>query len=482
MNQIKIYNSLNSSLEDFQPVNKPFVVGLYTCGPTVYGFTHIGHLRTYIFEDILKRNFIFNGYLVEHVMNITDVGHLTSDSDTGDDKIEKQAKKENKTASQIAHFYTKDFFWNLKKLNILKPSITATVTGHIQEQINLIKKLEEKGYTYKTSDGLYLDTSKIPEYKTLFNQTKENLKADERITNIGEKRNPADFAVWKFSSPTEKRQMEWKSPWGIGFPGWHTECVAIATKYLGNYFDIHCGGADHIPVHHPNEIAQSLAVNNTKLSKYWMHIGFLLKDSEKMSKSSGNFSRLIELIEQGFYPLAFRYFVLNTYYRKTTDFSTEALSSSQNALLNLYEFINKIKSLKKLKLFKKNLFCIKKSNTLTVQSYQQTFFEQLNNDLNTPKSLETLWNLVNEINKNLYQFEPSIILKTFKSFDQILGLNLITQPDRKIPLKIKCLAWKRNLYKKYKKFAKADELRDIISKAGFQINDYKNFYTVAKQS
>lgn len=480
MPEIKFFNSLTNQIETFVPVNKPFLVGLYTCGPTVYNFSHIGHLRTFIFEDILKRNLIENGYLVEHVMNITDVGHLTSDGDTGEDKIEKQAKKENKNAYQIASFYTKDFFWNLKQVNIIKPNIVATVTGNIKEQINLIKTLEKNDYTYKTSDGIYLDTTKIPEYKTLFNHNKENLKSDDRIENIQEKRSPTDFAVWKFSPKNEKRQMEWKSPWGIGFPGWHTECVAIANKYLGKYFDIHCGGVDHTPVHHPNEIAQSIAVNKTMLSKYWLHVGFLLKDTEKMSKSTGNFFRLIDLINQGFNPLSLRYFILNTYYRKTANFSIEALSSSQNALNNLYFFIDKIKLIKKLTVLRR--FALKNTNLgkEILENHLQDFYSALNDDLNTPKALEIIWNLTTEINKNINQFNPNQILKTFQKFDNILALNLIKRKN-KIPLKIKLLAKKRFLAKKLKQFEKSDKIRNQISNLGYQINDFENFYTISKK-
>ncbi len=481
MNPIKIYNSFSGQLEDFHPVNKPFLIGLYTCGPTVYSHTHIGHLRTYVIEDIFKRNLTHNGFLVEHAMNITDVGHLTSDGDIGEDKIEKQAKKENKTAYQIANFYTKDFFWNLKKLNIIPPGIVATVTGNIKEQVKLIQTLEKKGYTYKTSDGIYLDTSKIKEYKTLFNQNKENLRSDDRIENQDEKKNPTDFAVWKFSPKNEKRQMEWKSPWGVGFPGWHTECVAISTKYLGKYFDIHCGGVDHIPVHHPNEIAQSIAVNGTTLAKYWMHIGFLLKNSEKMSKSTGNFSRLKELIEQGYNPLSLRYFILNTNYRKTTDFTFEALTSSQNALFSIYEFADKIKTLQTQNLLKKIKIQTKESNKEALEKYRKDFFDYLNDDLNTPKAVETLWSFINEINKNLYQFSPKQILNILSDFDSVLGINIVKRKSIKIPLKIRIMARKRFIAKKNKNFTLSDKIRDDISNLGFKINDYQAFYTIAKK-
>lgn len=480
MDQIKIYNSFSNNIEDFKPVNKPYLIGMYTCGPTVYSFTHLGHLRTYVFEDVFKKVLIKNEFLVEHVMNTTDIGQLTSDSDTGEDKMERQAKRENKSVYQIANFYTKDFLWNLKQLNINKPNILAPASLHIKEQINVIKKLETKGYTYKTSDGIYFDTAKIENYKTIFNQNKEDLKSDERIENAFEKKNSTDFALWKFSPKDEKRQMEWKSPWGIGFPGWHTECVAMAFKYLGNYFDIHCGGVDHIPVHHPNEIAQAEAITGRPLSKYWVHFGFLLKNNEKMSKSSGGFVRVIDLINLKINPLAYRLFVLNTYYRKTADFSIEAIQSSNNALNNLYAFSEKIQALKWLKLLRKIKFTNTKLNDKVLYNYYESFINALNDDLNTPKAIEILWNMTNEINKNLYSFNPVSVLKTLNEFDSVLSLDIVKHKTDKIPWKIKLLAKKRFILKKQKKFELADKIREQITNSGYQINDYQTFYTISK--
>ena len=480
MESLKLYNSLSGNVEEFHPVNKPFLIGLYTCGPTVYSFTHIGHLRTYVFEDVLKKLLIQNGFLVEHVMNTTDVGQLTSDSDTGEDKMEKQAKKENKNIYQIASFYTKDFLWNLKKVNIARPNILAPASHYIKEQIDVIKNLERKGYTYKTSDGIYFDTSKMSDYKTLFNQNKENLQSDERIENALEKRNPTDFALWKFSHKDEKRQMEWKSPWGIGFPGWHTECVAMSMKYLGSYFDIHCGGVDHIPVHHPNEIAQAKAITGNYLAKYWMHFGFLLKNSEKMSKSTGNFARIKDLIENNLNPLAYRLFVLNTYYRKTADFSIESVTASNNALNNLYAFAEKIQALKWLKLTRRIKFTNLKQGNITLQKFHTDFINALNDDLNTPKAMELVWNMLNEINKNLYSFNPVSVLKLLKQIDLILSLDILKHKVARIPLKIRLLAKKRFLLKKQKKFELSDKIRDQITSLGFKINDYQTFYTISK--
>jgi len=477
---IKFYNSFTGTIEEFKPANKPFLVSMYTCGPTVYFFTHIGHIRTYIFEDILKKILLQNGFLVEHVMNTTDIGHLTSDGDTGEDKIERQAKKENKSVYQIVNFYTKDFLWNLKQLNISQPNILAPASHYIKEQIELIKKLEAKGYTYKTDDGIYFDTSKIEDYKTLFNQNKTDLRSDERIENILNKKNSTDFALWKFSPKDEQRQMEWNSPWGIGFPGWHTECVAMAMKHLGNYIDIHCGGVDHIPVHHPNEIAQAKAITGKYLAKYWIHFGFLLKNSEKMSKSTGNFARLIDLVNQNINPLAYRLFVLNTYYRKTADYSIEAINSSNNALKTLYLFSEKIKALKQLKLFGKIKFTNTKTNDPTLEKYYEDFMNALNDDLNTPKALEIVWNMISDVNKNLYNFNPNSILKILNKMDFILSLDITKHKVSKVPIKVKLLARKRFNLKKQKKFELADKIRDQITSLGFKINDYQTFYTINK--
>jgi len=276
---LKLYNTLTRKKEVFKPIKKG-QVGMYSCGPTVYWYQHIGNLRTYIFSDILKRVLQYNGYKVKHVMNVTDVGHLTSDADTGEDKVELAAKKEHKTAKEITNYYWKIFRKDLKKLNIIEPNTWAKATDHIKEQIGLIKKLEKKGFTYKTSDGIYFDTSKFPNYGKLARLKKEGLKAGARI-KLGEKKNVTDFALWKFSEKPGVRQQEWDSPWGIGFPGWHIECSAMSMKYLGEHFDIHTGGEDHIPVHHTNEIAQSEAATGKKFVNYWLHGAFLTFKGEK---------------------------------------------------------------------------------------------------------------------------------------------------------------------------------------------------------
>jgi cysteinyl-tRNA synthetase len=325
-----LYDNYTRSLRSFEPL-KAGDVGLYTCGPTVYDYQHIGNCRTYLFEDLLRRVLEWNQYTVRHVMNITDVGHLTSDADTGEDKMEKGARRTGKTAWQIAELYTESFLTDIKALNIELPAILCRATDHIREQIEFIADIEKNGYTYRTSDGIYFDTSKQPDYGYLARLDKAGLEVGKRV-DPGEKRSATDFALWKFSPPGEKRQMEWDSPWGTGFPGWHIECSAMAEKYLGDYFDIHCGGEDHIPVHHTNEIAQTEARVGTRLANFWMHGYFLLSNDAKMAKSAGEFLRLQTLIDRGYDPLAYRYLCLTAHYRSQLNFTWDALDAAATGL------------------------------------------------------------------------------------------------------------------------------------------------------
>jgi cysteinyl-tRNA synthetase len=339
---IKLYNTLTRKKEVFRPL-KNRQVGIYTCGPTVYLYQHIGNLRSYVFPDILKRALEIEGYKVKQVINVTDVGHLTSDADEGEDKIEMAARREKKSAKQIAEYYFKIFRSDLRKLNISEPNIWSKATEHIKEQIELIKKLEKKGYTYKTSDGIYFDTSKLKDYGKLARLDIKGLKAGKRIS-VREKRNKTDFALWKFSEKPGTRQQEWKSPWGIGFPGWHIECSAMSMKYLGTLFDIHTGGEDHISIHHPNEIAQSEAATGKPFVKYWLHGAFLIFRGEKVSKSTGGLYTLSELEEKGYSPLDLRYFFLSAHYRKPLNFTFKNLDYAKNSLQRLREIISKLKS------------------------------------------------------------------------------------------------------------------------------------------
>ena len=448
---IKLYNTLTRKKETFKPL-KGKQVGFYSCGPTVYWHAHIGNLRTYIFNDLLKRTLEYNSYKVKHVMNITDVGHLTSDADEGEDKLEKAAKKEKKTAQQIADFYTKSFKKDIKALNIKEPSIWAKATDHIKEQIDMVKELEKKGYTYRIEDGIYFDTSRIKDYGKLASQKEVKLKPGARVKLAAGKKNITDFALWKFSD--KKRQMEWNSPWGIGFPGWHTECVAMGMKYLGIPFDVHTGAIDLIPTHHTNEIAQAKAAYKKDLAKYWLHGEHLiLKQGNpkgqaygaRMAKSEGNIVLIDDLIKKQINPLAFRYLCLTTHYRSKLTFSWESLKACQSALENLQE------------------------KTLTLQRSAQDhhkkkneFKKYINNDLDTPKALALVWSLIkkNKIDYNL-----------LLDFDKVFGLGLNKIKKQVIPKKIKDLAKKREKYRKEKNFKKADQIRKQIEKQGYVIED-----------
>jgi cysteinyl-tRNA synthetase len=456
---LKLYNTLTRKKEIFKPL-KGKRVGLYTCGPTVYYFAHIGNLRTYIFEDILKRVLEYNGYKVRHVMNITDVGHLTSDADTGEDKIELGAKRERKTAWEIAEFYTKAFKNDLKLLNIKEPNVWIKATETIADQINLIKILEKKGFTYKISDGIYFDTSKLKNYGRLWPKKME-LKAGARIEMVPGKKNPTDFALWKFTPPGVKRQMEWDSPWGRGFPGWHTECVVMSIKELGVPFDIHCGGVDHILIHHTNEIAQAEAAFGKVFANFWLHGEFLVLEKEKMAKSKWEIITLEKLIEKGFNPLAYRYFCLGTHYRKKLQFSWQGLKASQNALNNLYQRILEIKE-KKIPHF---------SRSRKVEDgnfYREKFLEFINDDLNMPKALALTWKLIDD--KNLSDKEKYSLLL---DFDKVFGLNFEKLKKPKIPEKIKKLAKIREEYRKEGDFKSADEIRKKIKEMGYWVEDTK---------
>jgi len=449
---LKLYNTLTRKKEEFKPI-KDKQVGLYTCGPTVYWFAHIGNLRTYIFEDILKRVLEYDGYKVKHVMNITDVGHLTSDADTGEDKMEKGAKREGKTAWQIAKFYTDAFKKDIKNLNIESPTLWTKATDYIKEQLDLIKKLEKKGFTYKTEDGIYFDTSKIKDYGKLSGIKKRKLKAGVRVKMVLGKKNLTDFALWKFTKKGVKRQMEWDSPWGKGFPGWHTECVVMSAKHLGVPFDIHCGGIDHIPIHHTNEIAQAEAAFNKNLAKYWIHGEFLTLEGGKMAKSEGNIITIESLIKKGFNPLSYRYLCLSGHYRSKISFSWQALKSAQNALDNLYEKIRELNPSRN-----------KKGKSQ--QTYKKKFSEYINDDLNTPKAVALMWEVAKS--KELSDGEK---YKTLIDFDKVLGLGLSKIKKSEIPQKVKKLAEEREKYRKENNWNKSDELREKIKSLGFAVED-----------
>ncbi len=453
---MKIYNTLSKKLEEFKPIKKG-EAGIYSCGPTVYWYQHIGNLRTYIFSDILRRVLEYNGLKVKQIMNVTDVGHLTSDADEGEDKMEKAAKKEGKKASDIANHYLSIFKEDFKKLNIQSPTKWTKATEHLKEQINLIKKLEKKGFTYKTSDGIYFDTSKFPNYANFARLNIKELEAGKRI-ELKEKKNKTDFALWKFSQKEEKRQQEWDSPWGTGFPGWHIECSAMSMKYLGENFDIHTGGEDHIPIHHTNEIAQSEASTGKKFVNYWIHGAFLLSKGKKVSKSKGGLYTISELEELGYSPMDYRYLCLTTKYRMPLNFTLDALNSAKNSLQKIK---NKIKELDN----------TSKGNT---KKYQKEFLNAINQDLNMPKALAILQDV---LKSNLGGKEK---LSLIKEFDKVLALDLTKTKKKPIPKEIKELTKEREKARKNKNWDLSDKLRKKINSLGYEIKDTKEGQKITK--
>jgi len=454
MEKIKLYNTLSRKKEKFKPIKKG-EVKIYSCGPTVYWYQHIGNLRTYIFTDILRKVFEYNNYKVKHIINVTDVGHLVSDSDTGEDKMEKAAQKEGKSAKEIAKFYFSSFLEDLKKLNIKMPEKWPKASEHIKEQISMISKLEKKGYTYKTNDGIYFNTKKFKSYGKLSNLDISKLKAGSRVS-LGEKKNTTDFALWKFSNKNEKRQQEWDSPWGIGFPGWHIECSAMSTKYLGKTIDIHTGGQEHIQVHHTNEIAQSECTFGCKFVNYWMHTAWLLnEEGKKVSKSKGGLYKLSDLESLGYSPQHFRYLTLQTHYKKPLKFSLDTLDSSKTAFERLK---NKILTIKEQ---------THKGKDLTSE-YNSQFLNAINEDLNIPKALSIFQKVLDD-----FDFSPKRKLQLLIKFDSVLSLGIkdIKEKRVQIPDDVKKLLKERDSLRKEKKFAEADILRQRIKEFGFEIED-----------
>ncbi|CAB5079188.1 Cysteinyl-tRNA synthetase (EC [Olavius algarvensis associated proteobacterium Delta 3] len=460
--KINLYNTLTRQKEAFKPI-RGNQVGLYTCGPTVYNYAHIGNLRTYIFEDILKRVLVYNGYDVKHIMNITDVGHLTGDRDMGEDKLEAGARREGKTAWEIAEFYTKAFQSDLEKLNILDPTTWCKATDTIPEQIALIQELEEKGFTYRTSDGIYFDTSKFPGYTKLSHQDLDALQEGARVERNPEKRNSTDFALWKFSPEDVRRQMEWESPWGIGFPGWHIECSAMSMTYLGDQLDIHAGGTDHIDVHHTNEIAQSEAATGKRFFNFWMHGAFLIiAGGKKMAKSEGNFLTLDgSFTERGIDPLVYRFAAFLTHYRKPMEYSEEAVAAARNGLAHLRNQVRAIRE---------------KSGgrTGTVDTgSKDRFLSEINDDLNMPRAMAAVQEM---LKSNL---PPADKLATILDFEKVLGLELDRVDDTEgLPPEVLEKVDARNKARADKNWALSDQIRDELQAMGFVVQDTKDGTTV----
>jgi len=467
---LKLYNSLSKKIEEFKSIH-PLQVGMYSCGPTVYQFAHIGNFRAYTTADILVRVLQYNGYDVKFVMNITDVGHLVSDADTGEDKLEKSAKKEGKNVWEVAEFYTEAFLKDYDALNLTKPFKLCKATDHIKEQIDLIKRLEEKGFTYKISDGIYFDTAKFPKYGEL--SSLDQIKEGARVEKNDEKRNPRDFALWKFSPKDEKRQMEWKSPWGVGFPGWHIECSAMSMKYLGESFDIHTGGVDHKEIHHPNEIAQSEAATGKKFVNYWVHTAFMQVNGQKMSKSLNNTYTLYDLEKEGYDFLALRYLYLQTHYRQEMNFTFDALDAAQNAYKKLVLDISRFEE--------PSESTGERVRAGVFEDFEKRFLDALNDDLNTSQALAILW----EVMKSPYPSGPK--LRTIFKFDRVLGLNLqelshqLRNVQHILPGHIQQMVEERQHLRKMHKFNAADQIRAKLVKLGYELEDTKKGPKVIKK-
>ncbi len=461
---LKVYNTLTRQKEELCPL-KGNTVTMYSCGPTVYNYAHIGNLRTYVFMDMLRRVLRYDGYKIKGVMNITDVGHLLSDGDDGEDKMAKAAKEQKKSPQEIAAYYTDVFFKDFARLNIGRPEVIAKATDHIDEMIAYVQDLLQKGYAYETSDGIYFDIGKFPAYGKLSRLNLDDQIAGARVEVNAEKRHPADFALWK---KAEKNHiMQWPSPWGMGYPGWHIECSAMSRKYLGVTFDIHTGGVDHIPVHHENEIAQSEAREGCRTVNVWMHGEFMLVDGGKMSKSLGNTYTIDQLHARGYDPLAFRYFCLNAHYRKKLNFTFEGMDAAQTAYDRLLEALYKHKQ------------SAEDCDESVLQSYKDRFDAAVNDDLNLPLALGVLWTMTKE--------KPSHKLYALAlEFDKVLGLNLHTahppkEDDAPVPAEAIALAEQRLAARKNKDWAESDRLRDAIAALGYTVADTKEGYSLHKK-
>ncbi len=455
---LKLYNTLSREKEDFKPVGK--AVTMYSCGPTVYNYAHIGNLRTYVFMDIVRRVLRYDGYKLKGVMNITDVGHLLSDADEGEDKMELAAKKQQKSPYEIAAYYTDVFFKDIAALNISKPEIIAKATDHIDDMIKYVEKLVELGYGYETSDGIYFDISKFEGYGKLSRLNLDDQIAGARVEVNSEKRHPADFALWK-KAPKE-HIMQWPSPWGMGYPGWHIECSAMSRKYLGPLIDIHSGGVDHIPVHHENEIAQSEALEGKKTVNTWLHGEFMQVDGGKMSKSLGNTYTIAQLEEMGYPALSFRYFCLNTHYRKKLNFTFEGMNAAKTAYTRLLNLLYEHKT------------GANATAAEVIEKYRNEFTAAVNDDLNVPQALGVLWTMIKEpASKDIFNLALD--------FDKVLGLDLknaapAAKPEIEVPDDIRALADQRFEARKAKNWAESDRLRDELAARGYAVLDSKDGY------
>ncbi len=461
---IQFYNTLTRKKEQFSPIEKG-VVKVYSCGPTVYSHPHIGNWRAYIFSDVLKKVMRYFSYEVIDVINITDVGHLVSDSDDGEDKMLKASKKENLDPYQIARKYEREFIKGLEKLHIQKPNYLPRATEHIKEQIEIIDELKQKDIAYLTDDGIYFDVSKFNDYGKLSGQKLEEKESGARVELDSQKRNPQDFALWKFLTGDNKNHiMKWDSPWGVGFPGWHIECSAMSSKYLGNHFDIHTGGIDHIPVHHENEIAQNSCSRDIKVN-YWIHNDFITVDGEKLSKSLGNSYTLEELEEKGYSVLDFREMCLRSHYKKGVNFTFDSLTQGKSNVKKINDFYEKLQNLE--------ASDVEDSLVEAFKQYMDEYESALKDDLNTPEAMAAMYNFMNRVNKEkaLSQRDIDLALEFITRVDSVFSL---LEKEEGVSLEVMELALKRKEARDSKNWELADQLRDEIKDMGYEIKDDKS--------
>ena len=456
---LKLYNTLTRKKEEFSPIDKN-EVRIYSCGPTVYNFAHIGNLRAYLFMDNLRRVLKYNGYTLKHAMNITDVGHLVSDADEGEDKMLKASKRENKDPFEIADFYTEAFLRDMRKLNIDMPEIICRATKHIDIMEEYVKKIIENGYAYETQNTIYFDTSKLDKYGILSNRNIDEQKAGARVELDNEKKNSTDFALW-IKAPKE-HLMKWDSFFGECYPGWHLECSAMSEKYLGEVFDIHTGGMDHIPIHHENEIAQGKGYCGKIPANYWMHVDFLQVNGGKMSKSLNNLYTLENLKEKGYLPEVYRMFNFSSHYKKPINFTFDAMESAKVALNRLREGYNR------------NLLGKDNIDKNVIEEFEERFLEAINDDLNMPQAMSVIWDVIR------YEKKSPEIAKLLIKFDSVLGLNINKKEEIELPEEILNILEERKEARENKDWNKSDELRDKLKELGYIVKDTKEGQIVEK--
>ncbi len=457
--QLRLYNTMTRKIEDFYTM-EPGKAKMYTCGPTVYNYAHIGNLRTYVFEDVLRRTLEYTGYEAEHVMNVTDVGHLTDDADEGEDKMVKSSRESGRSVWDIARFYTEAFFLDIDNLNIVRPTITCNATDHIGDMIGLIKRIEENGHTYNSGGNVYFSIDTFPQYGKLARLDTQDLQSGARIEVDGNKKNPRDFVLWFTRSKFENQAMTWDSPWGEGYPGWHVECSAMSMRYLGEQFDIHCGGVDHINVHHTNEIAQSESATGKTWVNFWIHGEFLVMGQHKMAKSKGNFITLRTLQEENYDPLDYRYFCLGGHYRSQLQFTFDSLDAARKARLNLVERVHELRAA---------VDSVPALEALgdKARRYLEEFQENVTNDLHVPKALSVLWTLMKD-----EAVLPADKLAVVFDMDRVLGLKLEdVKEEQSIDGDTEKLIKEREEARAQKDFARADQIRDELLEKGIELKD-----------